>query len=586
MSSCLVPQFKCQPDTFCIHFRTHQYHPPNHTLPLSKNRERIWFKTLCSLSTASPSTSTSTVVLDLENLRLPSIESHSVAANRPWTYTGDIGPPKEAYSGPNFAAETLITSDEAVIAAAAAEAITLARSALKVAKDAAQMVKSYHLGRKGSKSEIGSTDNASLFSLPPLTETERAEISGDSPAAETGLGEQEKESDYLEPTDEELRLLPKQLSEGVAVRSIRQTERRAKRAKSAVEKKAAGNFMHLRTKSTSRKRRASTRSVDYSDPLRHFRSTTNAYRVLYAAEEVQLSEGIQDLLKLDRIHEELRERLESKPNFAQWATAAGVDQQTLRKRLNHGSLCKDIMIKSNIRLVISISKGFQGAGLELQDLVQAGIRGLIKGAEKFDASRGFKFSTYAHWWIKQALRRALTEHSRSIRLPFHVVEASYRVREAKERFFLENGRLPDDVELAAAAGISMKRLMAVQNIPRITLSLDQKMANMDFTPAEMIADTQTETGEQALMRELMRDEIMKTLEILSSKENQVIRWRFGMDGGRIRTLHEIGELMDVSRERVRQIELSAFRKLKSKKNSKQLEQLRQFCLDYYSMASS
>lgn len=152
-------------------------------------------------------------------------------------------------------------------------------------------------------------------------------------------------------------------------------------------------------------------------------------------------------MKLETLHEELEERCGGKPTFSQWAAAAGVDKKTLRKRLNYGILCKDKMIKSNIRLVISIAKNYQGAGMNLQDLVQVyflfystkinefskvqvfyvsfqaffhsqeGCRGLVRGAEKFDASKGFKFSTYAHWWIKQAVRKSLSDQSRTIRLP-------------------------------------------------------------------------------------------------------------------------------------------------------------------------
>ncbi|KAE8668840.1 chromo domain-containing protein LHP1-like [Hibiscus syriacus] len=138
-------------------------------------------------------------------------------------------------------------------------------------------------------------------------------------------------------------------------------------------------------------------------------------------------------------------------NFTQWAAAAGVDRRTLRQRLNYGTLCKDKMVKSNIRLVISIAKNYQGAGMNLQDLVQEGCRGLT--------SKGFKFSTYAHWWIKQA---------------FHMVEATYRVKEARKQLYSENGRQPNNEEVAQATGLSMKRLTAVLLTPKAPRSLNQK----------------------------------------------------------------------------------------------------------------
>ncbi|KAJ6757652.1 RNA polymerase SIGMA FACTOR RPO [Salix purpurea] len=542
----------------------------------AKSREPYCFLAQCVLSSASPATST--VVLDLEKLRLPSLEPHSdsIAANRPWTYIGGIGPQKKPPFGTSLAAETLIANDEAVIAAAA-EAVALARAAVKVAKDAAEMAKNYSSLKNETKTPIASTADSfsSMWSL--LTEKERADIIGDSVSAETRLREEysvqypTEESDCLEPTQEELALLQKQLSEGITVRSKRQTERKARRARAA--EKSAANVVSVKSGSTSKKKRVPLQEVDQSDPLRFFRGASSSSKLLSATEEVELSEGIQDLLKLERIEEELKERFGGEPTFAQWAAAAGVDQLTLRKRLNYGILCKDKMIKSNIRLVISIAKNYQGSGMNLQDLVQEGCRGLVRGSEKFDASKGFKFSTYAHWWIKQAVRKSLSDRSRTIRLPFHMVDATYRVKEARKQLYSENGRHPDDKEVAEATGLSMKRLSAVLLTPKAPRSLDQKMGfNMDLKLSEVTADPEAETAEDLLMKEFMKKDLEKVLGSLGPRENQVIRWRFGMEDGRMKTLQEIGELMGVSRERVRQIELSAFRKLKNKNRTKHLRQ--------------
>ncbi|KAJ6951884.1 RNA polymerase sigma factor sigB isoform X1 [Populus alba] len=575
--SCLLPQFKCQPDSFSIQFRNLQHHSTNHIQLSAKNGEPFCFRAQYALPSASPSTSTA--VLNLEKLRLPSLESHSdsIAANRPWTYIGGIGPPKEPLFGTSLATETVIINDEAVIAAAAAEAVALARAAVKVAKDAAEIAKNYCSVNTETKIPIASTADSfsSMWSL--LTGKERADIIGVSFSAETGLREEcstqypTEESECFGPTHEELALLQKQLSESIVVRSKRQTQRKAKRARAA--EKADANFVFMKSGSACKKKHVPVQEVDQSDPLRFFRGASTSSRLLSATEEVELSEGIQDLLKLERIEEELKERFGGKPSFAQWAAAARVDQMTLRKRLNYGVLCKDKMIKSNIRLVISIAKNYQGAGMNLQDLVQEGCRGLARGAEKFDASKGFKFSTYAHWWIRQAVRRSLSDQSRTIRLPFHMVDATYRVKEARKQLYSENGRHPDDKEVAEATGLSMKRLSAVLLTPKAPRSLDQKMGfNMDLKLSEVTADPEAETAEDLLMKEFMKKDLERVLESLSPRENQVIRWRFGMEDGRMKTLQEIGELMGVSRERIRQIELSAFRKLKNKNRTKQLRQ--------------
>ncbi|KHG04366.1 RNA polymerase sigma factor rpoD [Gossypium arboreum] len=560
---------------------------------IARHKESICFRAHCVLSTTSPSASTRTTsVLDVEKLRLPFFEAqpNSIVAERERTYIGGTGPPSEACFGTTLGTENLLTSDEAVIAAAAAEAVALARAAVKVSKDAVLMFKNYSSAKTESKSATDtSTSNWVIF-----TEAERAGIVGDSLEDdcefEEGDSEQNstKESDEPEPTNEELELLEEQLSGNIAVRSKRQPERKARRMRAA--EKAATNVVSVKSSSTNKKRHGAVRDGN-SDPLRFLRGTNDTSRLLTANEELELSEGIQDLLKLESVQEELAKRFGELPTFARWAAAAGVDQKTLRRRLDYGVLCKDKMIKSNIRLVISIAKNYLGTGMNFQDLVQEGCRGLIKGAEKFDASKGFKFSTYAHWWIKQAVRKFLSEQSRTIRLPLYMVEATYRVKEARKQLYSENGRQPDNKEVAEATGLSMKRLTTVLLTPKAPRSLDQKIGIyqnlkpsvrptsnpaitvylLKFQP-EVIADPEADTSEDILTKQLMKEDLEKVLESLSPRERQVIRWRFGMEDGRTKTLQEIGESIGVSRERIRQIEMSAFRKLKSKTRTKHLQQ--------------
>ncbi|KAL6223499.1 hypothetical protein ACLB2K_006885 [Fragaria x ananassa] len=540
----------------------------------AKARYPISFRAQYMLSTTSHSTSTPTAtLLDMEELSLPSltVNSDSLIVNRPWTYTGAIAPPTEANYEAALATETLLTSEEAVIAAAAAEAVTLAKAALKVAKDVALLVSNNHYAKVENSSPVSCGTSALHINW-----AQHLTI-GDSMASETALVEDHflqiaiNESENVEPANEEFELLQEQLSNGIAARSRRQTERKERRTRAA--EKAAASIVSVKSGSTSRKKRASLQDVDHSDPLRYLRATTHTSRLLTANEEIELSEGIQELLKLENLQEDLAQRCGTQPTFAQWAAAAGVDQKTLRKRVNYGILCKDKMIKSNIRLVISIAKNYQGAGMNLQDLVQEGCRGLVRGAEKFDASKGFKFSTYAHWWIKQAVRKSLSDQSRTIRLPFHMVEATYRVREAKKQLYSVNGRHPNDEEVAEATGLSMKRLAAVLLTPKAPRSLEQKIGiNQNLKPSDVIADPDAETAEDILMKKFMKQDLEKVLDSLNPREKQVIRWRFGMEDGRMKTLQEIGELMGVSRERIRQIESCAFRKLKNKKRTKHLQQ--------------
>lgn len=605
--SCLLPQFRCLPDAFGVSFKSHQHTAPQ----LSKNRDSIHVKTQCILSTTSatstvldieklrllsleansnsvsdgswkaPKSPAMAAVLDMEKLRLIYLEAHSdsVTANRPWMYNGPVDSAIKPNLGATLATESLIANEEAVIEAAAAEAVALAKAALKVAKDAAMMVGRGNLTESESKAmDTLSEASDALSNRALLGQLEkRVSILGETNITGVEMGENHSfwhpftESDDMESTNEELELLQEQLLNNVAVRSKRQKERKARRARAA--ERAAASVVSVKSGSTSRKKRSSMQEIDYSDPLRYLRGTTTTSRLLTASEEHELSEGIQDLLKLETLHEQLVQRCGAEPTFAQWAAAAGVDQKTLRKRLNYGTICKDKMIKSNVRLVISIARNYQGAGMNLQDLVQEGCRGLVRGAEKFDAKKGFKFSTYAHWWIKQAVRKSLSDQSRTIRLPFHMVEATYRVKEAKKQLYSENGRHPDDEEVAEAAGLSMKRLSAVMLTPKTPRSLDQKIGlNQNLKPSEVIADPEAETSEDLLIKQFMRQDLEKVLNTLKPREKQVIQWRFGLPDGRMKTLQEIGELMGVSRERIRQIESSAFRKLKNKRRTKHLQQ--------------
>ncbi|KAG1354977.1 RNA polymerase sigma factor sigB [Cocos nucifera] len=561
--ACLVPQFKCpsiSPDT---HFRPLSHHSSLN----SKGGDSVCFRSQCV------STPTAAVI---EIQRIPSLEarSNSLDATRPLTYVGAVGPPMKTGIEATLATETLLTGEEAVVAAAAAEAVALARAAVEVAKDAAQIIGNDPSVKFEKSEDFSSEADALWLERVKLTEMELIRTTHHSTPTDTELHEAKDPSqdvDVSNLTHNELQSKQMQYPESKAVRSGRQTERKARRARA--EEKAAVSVIPVKSGSTSKKKRSASQEIDYSDPLHYLRSKTSTSKLLTAAEELELSKGIQDLLKLERLREDLAERHGGQPTFAQWAAAAGVDQRTLRKRLNYGRFCKDKMIKSNIRLVISIAKNYQGAGMNLQDLVQEGCRGLVKGAERFDALKGFKFSTYAHWWIRQAVRRSLSEQSRTIRLPSHMVEATYRVREAKKQLYSENGRHPDYEEVAQATGLSMKRINAVMLTPKAPRSLDQKIGiNQSLKPSEVIADPEAETSEEILIKQFMKQDLNKVLDTLNPREKQVVRWRFGLEDGMTKTLQEIGELMGVSRERIRQIESSAFRKLKSKKRTRHLQQ--------------
>ncbi|KAJ1275324.1 hypothetical protein BS78_05G127200 [Paspalum vaginatum] len=466
-----------------------------------------------------------------------------------------------AYAAPavqrNFestlASEALL-NEEAVVAGAAAEAIALARAAAEAAQEVLQMVQ-----KSNNQSLIRKQKGMDTYLANEILRTEMQLNNPDEYANDLLL--EDLESCGIMTAEDELDN-DDQYTENIAVKSARQSERRAKRTRAVI--KAATTLRASQKAASYSKKKRSKGSSSSMNPLGSLWKMTGR-RLLTAKEEVEFSEGIQDLLKLEAIQAELTEYNGGQPTFLQWATAAGIDEKTLRKRLDYGIYCKNRMVTSNVRLVISIAREFEGPGMDLYDLIQEGMQGLIRGAEKFDASKGFRFSTYSHWWIKQAMRKSVSEQSQIFRLPAHMVEASYRVKECTRRLRRKLRRRPTNEEIAADTGMPIKRVEAAVNLPKYCVSLDSKIGSTDMTYQEVTADPSAETAEEMLNRLSMKKDVNQALDTLTAREKQVVVLRFGLEDGRIKTLQEIGNIMGVSRERIRQIESCAFRKLRSKK---------------------
>uniref|UniRef100_J3LME6 RNA polymerase sigma factor n=1 Tax=Oryza brachyantha TaxID=4533 RepID=J3LME6_ORYBR len=460
-------------------------------------------------------------------------------------------PPHPSSALPGGFGEAIL-NQAAVVAAAAAEAVALARAAAEVAGEVARMAQTDQRHRPDFVTTCDTEDNYLA------REILRAEVGSRARYAEDA-GFSSIFSDESEIDDDE------QCIQGVAVKSVRQSERRARRVRAAMKSAKSFSCRNSVAASSRKKRLKGCRS-----PLGCFYKMTGR-RLLTAKQEVEFSQGIQDLLKLEAIQKELAHYSSGEPTFSQWAEAAGTDENALRKRLNYGIYCKNTMVKSNVRLVISIAREFEGPGMEFSDLIQEGIQGLVRGAEKFDASKGFRFSTYSHWWIKQAIRKSVLEQTQIIRLPAHMAEASSRVKECQRRLRRQLKRLPTNEEIASDTGLPLRRVEAAMSLPKYSVSLTGKVGCTDMTYQEITPDTSAETAEQMLHRWLMKKDVDMALDGLSPRERQVIRYRFGMDDGRLRTLHDTGKLMGVSRERIRQIELGAFRKLRGRKTVQSLQ---------------
>lgn len=355
------------------------------------------------------------------------------------------------------------------------------------------------------------------------------------------------------------------LREERTVRSARLLERRSRRRRVSKPKNTVHVSLSPKTSDLLRKR---SQDYDPNEALRLFLWGPETTQLLTAKEESEVMVQIQSWMRLEEVKMRLQYQFNREPTLVEWAAAVGISCRELKEQLHCGNISRDKLIYANFRLVVHIAKQYQNHGLSLQDLLQEGSRGLMRSVEKFKPQAGCKFATYAYWWIRQSIRKAIFQHSRIVRLPENVYSQLSKVLEARRLYIQEAHCHPTKEELAARAGISVEKLEKLLHFTRMPISMQQRVwSDQDTTFQEITADSKVEIPDVSVAKQLMRQHIRNLLGILSPRERRIIRMRFGIEDGKQKSLSDIGAVFGLSKERVRQLENRALFKLRQCLNS-------------------
>ncbi|NER02501.1 MAG: RNA polymerase sigma factor, RpoD/SigA family [Okeania sp. SIO3C4] len=315
-------------------------------------------------------------------------------------------------------------------------------------------------------------------------------------------------------------------------------------------------------KKTQKINKSSSRSYSSMDTVRTYLHEIGRVPLLTREEEIVYGKKVKYMMELLESKEKLEEKLGRAATQQEWAEYVQLSEEALNQIINHGRRAKQKMIEANLRLVVAIAKKYQKRNMEFLDLIQEGTLGLERGVEKFDPMRGYKFSTYAYWWIRQAITRAIAQQARTIRLPIHITEKLNKIKRVQRELIQSLGRTPTPSEIAQALELEPSQIREYLLMARHPISLDLRVGDNQDTELQELLEDEASSPDDYITRELLRQDLNTLLGELTDQQRRVLTLRFGLEDGREMSLAKVGERLQLSRERVRQLEHQALAHLR------------------------